>query len=483
MKKSSAIAGVLLVAMQALQGCASEGGADEPRGAALGGGAGAAGTAGSDGTGASNTGGSGGSDGGSAGAGGGAGSDGGSAGAGGGAGSDGGSAGAGGGAGASGVASKNWSPGHYLYADKEDDKGSFVGLDPNKAALVSNNANFAGYHFRVDWKILEPNKEQWNMAPITQAITHVNSLPTSKKVIVQLVERDNTGKICPLPADLCADEDNWYYTSDMNDAGVAKIMPKLWKPEVYNRFIGLIDELGSQFNDNGAIAYIALDEFNFPEARQRYMTENAATAAQFSSAMTVTFLAIHDALSAAFPNTVFIQMGGWNGGVSEQKVFDDIIPNLVAGGGGFGEPDAVEALRPFSATCSTRKFGSLQDSGKAYWGANYEPDGSAWGPLYRTYALAPSNDDPRPLTASFQIRTGAPIMTSSQLPSLKANSAQKVLEYVQHVAHSNFHSWSPASGGSHDLCWTVDDAIAAVNAAAQSGLTINEEVPKNITAK
>ncbi len=325
--------------------------------------------------------------------------------------------------------SKKWFPGHYIYADE---KTFSLGLRDRSRELIRNNSDFTGYHVRYSWAVLEPTKGNYDFSLIARDLNTARA--DGKKLIVGIWDRNSQDTVrVPVPKYLTTDPiyEGGVYVGYAAAADTEKLMPKHWVPAVAERRAALFRALGKAFDSNQTLAYIGVPETAVTNSKEQ---------PGFSSAkLRDGYIAVYNAAAEALPNTIFGQFTNWLGGL-EKADADRMMAHLVeTTKNGFGGPDALEATRPFDGTSS---LGALDN---------------AFGVYYKKY------------------RGVAPITSSSQAPTYKANDALTVLNYAVNQLGAHFMTWAPIEDGGK---WTIFDVIKMLE---QQNGRINVAPPSNVT--
>jgi hypothetical protein len=316
--------------------------------------------------------------------------------------------------------SKKWFPGHYLYVN---DRAYTPGMDDSRRSLVKNEAAFTGYHMRISWSTLEPQKGVYDFSSIESDLA--KAVADGKKYILHPHDRVFGGQTRPsLPGYLLTDPeyDGGEFTSPDGNR-----YPKLWNRALAARMVLLVEALGAAFDAHPALAYVALEETALGNARDQPGYNNV-NHAQY-------FLDVHDAFARAFPTTIFSQYVNYNGGMTTAQR-EMIMKNLVeTHGHGFGGPD-VWSKQPAHE--------------------------NQWGYFYVNY------------------KGVATITGSAQQPTYTKglSTPLEVLNYAVDFLGANFMSWAPVPPSTTvNPNFTINDVIAMLR--AQNG-RINTAPPTNL---
>jgi hypothetical protein len=311
---------------------------------------------------------------------------------------------------------KKFFPGHYLYATEQTFSR---GLNDRDRNLVRDNRNFAGYHVRYSWRVLEPSKGNYDFSLIQRDLNTAKA--DGKKLIVQIHDRNHTDtNRIPVPEYLRSGAyDGGIYTAGDTVAGKKKLMPKLWVPAVAERQGELLRALGAAFDGNETLAQVALLESALPQAKDQ--------PGFTSSKLRDGFMTIHTGAATGLKRTIFGQYVNWRAGMTEADA-ETMMRHLASTTkNGFGGPDALAARRPFNGV---NALGALDNE---------------FGRYYRQYLGV------------------APITMSVQMPSFRANNALTVLNYAVYNLGSHFLSWSPVRSGTKFTIYDVFDVLKQTN--------------------
>ena len=317
---------------------------------------------------------------------------------------------------------KKWFPGHYLYVT------SFSSFDGMKTAwrnLVKDNSNFAGYKAMYFWASLEPSKDEYDFSMIIHDLDVAQA--DGKKLWIMILNRQfSSSAPFPLP--------DYMKTEPVFEGGIyhnAKNhqLPKLWIPEHGARFAALFAEMGAAIDSHPALSGVQIQESSLGESQLQ--------PGYSSDGLLQSILAVHNAIGAAFPETLFMPYVNWFGGLSPAQ-FDTIMANLVDNvKGGFGGPDVYDFNNKTPLQMQAGTYWALYD-GEAAKGVSNQGDG------------------------------------------YKRNTPEITFETAVDSLNTNFVFWAPVQESwAGDFIWYIGDAIDVIDAEAGR---INTAPPSNILA-
>lgn len=317
------------------------------------------------------------------------------------------------------AATKKWFPGHYLTA-KHHEASQITDIRRN---LVRQNPNFTGYKSIYTWKSLEPAKDRYDFSPIIRDLQIAKA--DNKKLLVHLADRVFGRSGNPnLPAYMLTAEYEGGWFSDGQ-----KSMGKFWIPAYQVRWNKLIQKLGEALDNHPDLAGVIVEETSgLPKAEK---VSNSYT----NDRMLQHVKSMNSTAARYLPKTVFIQYV--NFGISPDDRGPLMNHIVKTEKGAFGSPDTFNCKKNPPLAAGDNGFGSF----------------------FKTY------------------RGIAPISLENQPWGYECLDARRVFDYAVNQIGVNFMVWSPVTMTNWRSKWTINDAIAVINANKGK---INNSRPTNV---
>lgn len=151
------------------------------------------------------------------------------------------------------IPNKKWHPGHYVAVGNHFDVKEIKYL--NEPAVI-------GVNKRYNWKDLEPEKDIYDFSSIERDLEYLST--QNKQLVVFIIDRSFWIKGA-MPSYLSQ------YELEADGGGFTNIR---WYPEVRNRLIKLVDEIGKRFDSNQNFEGIALQESSLDMKQSDYSKYN-----------------------------------------------------------------------------------------------------------------------------------------------------------------------------------------------------------------
>jgi len=203
-------------------------------------------------------------------------------------------------------------------------------MDISKITKIANNPDFEGMQLKLDWKSIEPQKDNFNFTLVDSVLNIAQSY--GKKIVFQFQYKTFQGNP-PIVPDYLLTDSNYqggvvYYPDSSSTA-------KLWITAVTNRLDTVFQAMGNHFGNHPA-----LEGINLPE------TATYIAGGDYNLQAYINGIKADIAHSrAAFPNSVFIiQFLNWlpgsgpmNSLINNLRIIADYTTTFV--NTGFGGPD------------------------------------------------------------------------------------------------------------------------------------------------
>ncbi len=227
-----------------------------------------------------------------------------------------------------------WHPGHYLSAT---DRAYYGGSPASRqlqsylATSIASEPTIKGVQQMYTWAALEPQQGKYDFSQITSDLKYLRSLPTPKRLIINIVGQEYGGLIAS------GAKPTSYFPPYLVSSGhvvdfAYGYMPTIWDSATADRLIALIQALGAAFDSDPlveAFIYEGETSVSFNQPPPGYSI--GAFIAQYQRWIA--------AARAAFPTTNVTVMTNWlpNGG--NESMLGQIIATASQQRAGFGQPD------------------------------------------------------------------------------------------------------------------------------------------------
>jgi hypothetical protein len=149
---------------------------------------------------------------------------------------------------------KIWYPGHYLMVTDDVRR---TGMMESRRNLVRTNPNWQGYYGHYFWHRIETAKDVYDFSIVLKDLDKAEL--DGKKMYVMMNNRsfhgDNLGAFVP---EYIITELNGTYS--YNGQGFQFRGPKLWEPEIGDRWLIFVEKFCREIKDHPALAAIATEE-------------------------------------------------------------------------------------------------------------------------------------------------------------------------------------------------------------------------------
>jgi hypothetical protein len=269
------------------------------------------------------------------------------------------------------IKTKKWNPGHYLQG-ANDITPSYITENLNAAT----SANLKGIRVPLYWGEWETSKDVYDFKILD---SYINALPSNKKILIKVHERDYWGRYCNEGARLPN------YIMDENQPHPALTLPgagcvaQFWEPDIQARWIKALTMLAKHVENNDKVEMVIFSEtaFGFPDGFDGSVSE-------FKLLTRDAFINIHKGIAPAFQKTQVMQAMNHLG--PNCQYLDLMADELMKLGHGLANPDSPP-----------------QDS--LPWDCNASSD------AYQTFYKLTPKDNPKPVYAVFRrVKGKMPIM-------------------------------------------------------------------------
>ncbi|MGH8210925.1 MAG: hypothetical protein ACREU6_15310 [Steroidobacteraceae bacterium] len=228
-----------------------------------------------------------------------------------------------------------WHPGHYLSATDRAFYGTAASgrmLQSSLAKSIDNESAIQGIQQMYTWAALEPQKGQYDFSQITSDLKYLHSLPTPKRLIINLVGQEYGGLIAN-GANAVS-----YFPQYLVDEGRVVdfdygFVATVWDPATMDRMVALIQALGAAFDSDPlveAFVYEGETSLGFSKGTPSGYSIGGFIA-QYQRWIT--------AARAAFPTTNVAAMTNWLPPGGTETLLGQIIATAAQVKAGFGQPD------------------------------------------------------------------------------------------------------------------------------------------------
>lgn len=213
-----------------------------------------------------------------------------------------------------------WYPGHYYHVTAGDPSVDGYTMKEAYKEMNAASSGITGIQLRLNWKELEPTKDGYNFDIIDG---HLAKLSSTKKRLFLFIAHKGDGSDV-IPNYIKSAGGSYTFKSSLNSAVLGE-NAKFWQDTVRDRFIKLLNRLGSKYNAHSHFVGVAL-----PETSMGVASVSDAQEAQYFSNL----LIINQKMRVAFPNTISTQFTNFP---------RSILPTFVGGlkdmGAALGGPD------------------------------------------------------------------------------------------------------------------------------------------------
>jgi hypothetical protein len=205
---------------------------------------------------------------------------------------------------------KKWHPGHYLEVYHPD--------RPDEYDAALNSPYIQGIQMRYRWRDLEPAKGHYNFSDIDRNLAEVRA--KGKKLFIYLLDQDYWGKNC-VPEYMTIDS---IYNGGQVRKGT-RSNPRLWQPEVMDRYIELYQVIGARYDSDPAFEGIAGNE------REIAARDSTYTDRKYADQL----MRLQVEIAKAFPRSLVFESLGWT------PYIEEIVQNVYNLGLGFTCSDLI----------------------------------------------------------------------------------------------------------------------------------------------